>query len=205
MSDRERKRSQRRKRKERSSGSHAAAEGSGADVRDGLAGGNGTGGTVEDLAAESEARGLSRSELRNERTRAELEPLDEGERPGVVTIGALISLAIAASILIGYFAGFEVDVENSTEDERPNPFQVFPPTLLFIVMAWGMWRARYWAVLGFEAVMAIFMVGSFITLVAATSVFKAVSAGAILIAAGLLFWFTVKALARIQMPSATDR
>ena len=51
-------------------------------------------------------------------------------------------------------------------------------------MAYGMWRSRYWAVLGFEAIMAIIMIGSFITLIAATSVFKAISAGAILIAAG---------------------
>ena len=44
-----------------------------------------------------------------------------------------------------------------------------------------------------------------ITLVAATSVFKAVSSGLVLVAAGLLFWFTVKALARIQMPEISRR
>ena len=68
-----------------------------------------------------------------------------------------------------------------------------------------MWRARYWAVLGFEAIMAILMVGSFITLIAATDVFKAITAGPRPVAAGLLFWFTVKALARIQMPSPGGR
>lgn len=209
MSSRERKRADRRKRKERSTGaaggddSRADATGSYSDSVDGST--NGAPRNVEDLAAEADAHGLSRSELRNEQAREDLEPLAEGERPGVVTIGALVSLAIAASIIIGYLAGFKVDVENSTVDERPNPFQVFPPALLFAVMGWGMWRSRYWAVLGFEAIMAIIMVGSFITLIAATSVFKAISAAAVLIGAGLLFWFTVKALARIQMPELSDR
>ena len=90
-------------------------------------------------------------------------------------------------------------------DERPNPFQVFPPAILFAVMGYGMMRSRYWAVLGFEAIMAIIMVGAFITLVAATSVFKAISALLVLAAAGALFWFTVKALARIQMPEPSER
>ena len=161
-------------------------------------------GTIEDIAAEAEAGG-SPARSCNERARAELEPLDEGERPRIVTIGAIISAAIAASILIGWIAGAKVDVRGSTLDERPNIFQVLPPAILFAIMAWGMWRARYWAVLGFEAIMAILMVGSFITLVAATSVFKAISAGLVLVAAGLMFWFTVKALARIQMPQLSER
>ncbi|MBA2524097.1 MAG: hypothetical protein H0V25_12335 [Solirubrobacterales bacterium] len=204
MSSRERKRSDRRKRKDRSASQapEAAAEA----ATDGpVAAEPGAPATIEDLAAEAEARGVSRSELRNERAREELVPLEEGERPGIVTIGAVLSVAIAGSILIAWLAGAKVDVRGSDINERPNPFQVFPPALLFTAMAYGMWRARYWAVLGFEAVMAILMVGSFIALIAATSVFKAVSAAAVLICAGLLFWFTVKALARIQMPEPTER
>ena len=120
------------------------------------------------------------------------------------SMGMLISLAIALSILIAYAAGVKVDVEHSNVDERPNAFQVFPPAILFLVMAWGMWGARYWAVLGFQAIMAIIMIGAFLTLIAATTVFKALSAAAILIGTGALFWFTVKALARIQMPTPRD-
>ena len=118
----------------------------------------------------------------------------------IVSIGATISALIAASIVIAWAAGAEVKVGNTDLSERPNPFQVFPPAILFAVMAAGMWRSRYWAVLGFEAIMAILMVGSFITLIAATDAFKAITSGAVLVGAGLLFWFTVKALARIQMP-----
>ena len=202
MSSRERKRVDRRKRKQRTTTGEAQPDSTGVEAEaaeDGHA-------NVEDIAAEAERRGVSRSELRNEQARAELEPLAEGERPGIVTIGALISAAIGASILIAWIAGAKVDVRGSSLDERPQLLsQVLPPTILFAIMAWGMWRSRYWAVLGFEAIMAILMVGSFITLVAATTVFKAISAGLVLIAAGALFWFTVKALARIQMPTPGER
>ncbi len=40
-------------------------------------------------------RGVSKSEIRNERAREALEPLAEGERPLVITLGALLSAAIA--------------------------------------------------------------------------------------------------------------
>jgi hypothetical protein len=160
---------------------------------------------VTDLAAEAEARGVTRSEIRNERAREELEPLEEGERPLVVTIGAVLSILIAASIVIAWVAGVEVQVGNTDINERPSAFQVFPPAILFGVMGYGMIRARYWAVLGFQAIMAIIMIGAFLTLIAATSVFQALSTLFVLIAAGTLFWFTVKALARIQMPEPGDR
>ncbi len=204
MSDRERKRAERRKRKSRAAAA-APAQGDAPERSAAMAEAGGGGETVEDIAAEAERRGISRSEVRNERARAELEPLAAGERPTVVTIGALVSLAIALSILIAYAAGVKVDVEGSTLDERPNALQVFPPAILFGVMAWGMWGARYWAVLGFQAIMAIIMIGAFLTLIAATTIFKAISALLILAAAAALFWFTVKALARIQMPTPRER
>jgi hypothetical protein len=148
---------------------------------------------------------MTRSELKDEIAREQLEPLATGERPLVVTIGAVISLLIAASIAIAWLAGVEVRIGNSDVEEEPNLFQVLPPAILFAVMGAGMLRARYWAVLGFQAIMAIIMVGAVIALIATTSIFQAVSLVLVLAIAGTLFWFTVKALARIQMPSPGDR
>jgi hypothetical protein len=207
VSSRDRKRADRRKRKERSASRPAEPGVTGGEV-----GGepkppaSGAGeDTVMDLAAEAEARGISRSELRDERAREKLEPLDEGERPLVVTIGAVISLLIAASIIVAWLAGVEVQVGNTDIDERPSAFQVFPPAILFTVMGVGMLGARYWAVLGFQAIMAIIMIGAFLTLIAATTIFQALSTLIVLVAAGALFWFTIKALARIQMPEPGSR
>lgn len=189
MSSRDRKRADRRKRKQRS----AATEPSRDLDEDAVAAGEAEPELTE-IAAEAEARGVSKSEIRNERAREELEPLPEGERPRAVTVGAVISAVIALITVGAWVLGAEVD------GERPNAVQVFAPAILFGTMAWGMWNARYWAVLGFQAVMAILMVGAFLTLVASTTLLQAATAVAVLLGAGTLFWFMVKSLARIQMP-----
>jgi len=203
VSSRERKRAERRKRKERASSGgepEPAAPTAGSDEEE-----PDTEPSPADLAAAAEARGVSRSELKNQLAREQLEPLAEGERPLVVTIGAVLSLVIALSIVGAWIAGVEVQVGNTDIEERPSAFQVFPPAVLFAVMGIGMLRSRYWAVLGFQAIMAIIMIGAFITLIAATSIFQALSTLLVLAVAGTLFWFTVKALARIQMPTPGDR
>ncbi len=69
MADRERKRAERRKRKER--GVHRQQE-----------------------LAERRERMAARTEAKNEAARDALEPLEEDERPRVVTIGAVISAVV---------------------------------------------------------------------------------------------------------------
>jgi hypothetical protein len=187
VGSRERKRAERRKRRERAaarapvgaSPETGAPEPSAPDPSEGL--------------AERMAR---RSEERNAEARAALEPLGEGERPRVVTIGAGISVLLALSPIFAYVAGAEVD------GEKPNLVQVLVPVALMGTMAWGMWRARYWAVLGFMTVMLILILVCSLNLVAATSVVRALGNAAVVAIAGTLFFFMVKALARIQMPQA---
>lgn len=141
-------------------------------------------------------RGYARAEERNREVREGLTPLAEGERPLVVTIGAVVAALIALSIAGGYLAGVEVD------GERPEVPQVVAPALLMGVMAWGMWRARYWAVLGFQLLL-IFLIFSavFGLAVQATSVRGIASTLGLLAVSGIFFYFMVKAMARIQMPS----
>ena len=43
--------------------------------------------------------------------------------------------------------------------ETPKLPQVLAPALIMGVMAWGMWRARYWAVLGFQLIL-VFLIFS---------------------------------------------
>lgn len=142
------------------------------------------------------ARGYAKAEQRNQEAREALEPLAEGERPTVVTIGAVVAGLIALSIVIGYAAGSEVD------GERPRWAQVAAPALIMGVMAWGMWRARYWAVLGFQLVLVFVLFSAFFgLLVGASSVTEILGTLAVLAVAGTFFFFMVKAMARIQMPS----
>ncbi|HKO38947.1 MAG TPA: hypothetical protein VJU14_11330 [Solirubrobacterales bacterium] len=142
------------------------------------------------------ARGYARAEQRNREAREALEPLHEGERPTVVTIGAVVAGLIALSIAIGYAAGVEVD------GERPRWAQVAAPALIMGVMSWGMWRARYWAVLGFQLILVFVLFSAFFgLLVGASSVTEILGTVALLAVAGSFFYFMVKAMARIQMPT----
>ena len=141
-------------------------------------------------------RGYARAEERNQAARESLEPLAEGERPLVVTIGAVVAALIAISILAGYLAGVEV------EGDKPRLAQVLAPALIMGVMAWGMWRARYWAVLGFQLLLVFLIFSAVFGLAvqAATVAQFAVTLG-LLAVTGTFFFFMVKAMARIQMPT----
>lgn len=146
------------------------------------------------------AAGYAKAEERNQAAREALEPLAEGERPTVVTIGAVVSALIAISIVAGYAAGVEV------RGEQPKLPQVIAPAVIMGVMAWGMWHARYWAVLGFQLALVIVLFSAFFGLVVgATSVGQILGTLALLAVAGTFFFFMVKAMARIQMPTRLPR
>ena len=140
-------------------------------------------------------RGYARAEERNREAREALEPLAKGERPLVVTIGAVLAGLVAASIVGGYLAGVHVN------GGQPKPAQVVAPALLMGIMAWGMWRARYWAVLGFQLIL-VFLIFSAVFGLAAQAATPAqiVATLGLLAVSGGFFYFMVKAMARIQMP-----
>ena len=155
------------------------------------------GGAPKQPAREREdfsARYRARTEARNEAARAQLEPLEAGERPRAVTIGAIVALLLAVANVVFYVAGGEID------GDRPALPGVLSYTGLMLAAAWGQWRARYWAVLGMEALLGILIVVFSILLVIASNVAAVIVSLAVLIPAGALFWFLIKAMARIQMP-----
>ena len=90
------------------------------------------------------------------------------------------------------------------EDEAPL-ISVIAVVVLMGVMAWGMWRARYWAVLGFQALLVIVLVAASLGLVQATEWLQAVGTTVLIVGAGALFYFMIKAMARIQMPERAGR
>ena len=77
---------------------------------------------------------------------------------------------------------------------------VLAAVALMGTMAWGMWRARYWAVLGFQALLVIVLVAASLGLVQATSWLQAAGTTLLIVGAAALFYFMIKAMARIQMP-----
>ena len=145
-------------------------------------------------------RGYAKAEERNQAAREALEPLAEGDRPLAVTIGAAVSALIALSIVGGYLAGAHVN------GEQPKVPQVLAPALLMGIMSWGMWRARYWAVLGFQLILVFLIFSAVFGLAAqAASVTQVAATLGLLIVSGTFFYFMVKAMARIQMPTRLPR
>ncbi|HEY5977890.1 MAG TPA: hypothetical protein VIT85_08535 [Solirubrobacterales bacterium] len=140
-------------------------------------------------------RGYAKAEVRNQEAREALEPLDDGERPMVVTIGAAVAALIALSIVGGYLGGVEVD------GDKPRFVQVLAPAMIMGTMAWGMWNARYWAVLGFQLLLVFLIFSAVFGLLVQASTAPQFAATFILLAiSGTFFYFMVKAMARIQMP-----
>ncbi len=141
------------------------------------------------------AAGYAKAEQRNQEAREALEPLAAGERPTVVTVGAVVAGLIALSIVIGYLAGVEV------EGKKPAIAQVVAPALIMGVMSWGMWHARYWAVLGFQLILVFLIFSAVFGLaVQASTVGQFAATLGLLAVVGTFFYFMVKGMARIQMP-----
>jgi hypothetical protein len=136
----------------------------------------------------------SRSQIKDDEAREKLVPLREGERPAAVTVAAVVTLALVSINLIAYLVGLEV------RGERVPALSIGIFTALMLAMAWGLWRARYWAVLGMEAILGMVVVFFSLALMTAENLTTVLIVLAVVAPAGTLFWFLVKAMARIQMP-----
>lgn len=139
-------------------------------------------------------RGYARGEARSESIRAGLEPLTPGERPRAVTVAAVVAAVIAVANIGFLVSGYEV------RGEQPGGGGVLAFSGLMLVGAVGMWLRRYWAVLGFQALLGISIVFSALALLVASNLQGVVLPLAIITASGTLFWFLVRAMARLQMP-----
>lgn len=139
--------------------------------------------------------GYAKAEVRNQAAREALVPLADGERPAVVTVGAVLAALVAISIVIAFAAGLKVN------GSKPHLTTVAAPALIMGVLAWGMWRARYWAVVCFQAVLVFLIFAAvYALLVEANSVSGFAVTVGLLAVSGTLFWKMIKAMARIQMP-----
>ena len=110
------------------------------------------------------ARGYARGRERDERARAALEPLGPGERPLAVTIAALLSFAVAVANLALYLAGWEV------RGRDPELGGALVVCAVFVLAGVGMWRTRYWAVIGFEVLLGVLIVSAALSLMLASNI-----------------------------------
>lgn len=144
-----------------------------------------------DPAAERYARGR----MRDAEARAALKPLEPGERPTAVTVAAIFAIVLAVANVAAVAAGQDL----SSEDGNAVPGTVLV-TVILLAAGLGMWKVKYWAVLGFQAILGIQILFLSIALLRVERWWFAVG---MLVAIGLLgwlFWKLIRAMARIQMP-----
>jgi hypothetical protein len=139
------------------------------------------------------ARGYARAREKDEAARAALVPLAPGERPWPVALSAVLAALFAVANVILVLAGWEVDGRRPIASGL-----VFAGVML--AAAIGMWRLKYWAVLGWEVLLGVTFIGAMLSLLRAANVAAVVLSVVVLLGTGPLFWLMIRQMARIQMP-----
>jgi hypothetical protein len=140
---------------------------------------------------------VSRSEQKNAAVRATLEPYRSGERPWSIRVAVLVAFLIGAGDLVDVLVGGKIGFGAT----HPAKGGVILFSVLMLVCAAGMWRMRYWAVLGFQAILAFVVLFFSLALIRASNVAGVIIAVAVVCGGGFLFYKLVRVLSRIQMPS----
>jgi hypothetical protein len=141
------------------------------------------------------------SEERNAAVRASLKPFADGERPAAITFAVGIALLLGLANLILFLAGVKPHVGGS----KPHLFEILVFSGLMIMCAAGMWLMRYWAVLGFQTLLAIGVLGFSLALVKASTILGALICIVVIGGGGLLFFKLVRVLSRLQLPTPPGR
>jgi hypothetical protein len=129
-------------------------------------------------------------------TRAPLAPLGEHERPPALIAAVLVAVLLAMATLISVLT-----VHDLSRHGGSLPGGLFLVCVL-LALANGMYRRRYWAVLGFEALLAFQVIVTSLALVVAETLLAAGLCALSILLAGWLFWKLVRVMGRIQ---ATER
>ena len=127
------------------------------------------------------------------------EPLGEGERPMALRVAVGVAALLAAGVIAG-----ALTVHDLARHGGSLPGAIFLAGLL-ASLAVGMYRLRYWAVLGFEALLAFQIIVTSLALVVASTLAAAAACVVSVGLAGWLFWKLVRVMGRIQAGERLDR
>jgi hypothetical protein len=119
-------------------------------------------------------------------------PLEQGERPAALLVAVVVCAALALAVIVG-----AATIHDLSRHGGSLPGAIFIAAVL-VLLAQGMHRRQYWAVLSFEALLAFQILVTSLALVVSSTI---VAAAACLLSIGLagwLFWKLVRVMARIQ-------
>ncbi|HEY4451663.1 MAG TPA: hypothetical protein VGN13_08730 [Solirubrobacteraceae bacterium] len=129
-----------------------------------------------------------------ERARAALRPLAPGERPPALRVAVVVCALLAVGVVAG-----ALSVHDLSRRGGSLPGAIFLAGVLAL-LARGMLARRYWAVLGFEALLAFQILVTSLALVVASTIVAAAICLLSIALAGWLFWKLVRVMGRIQAP-----
>jgi hypothetical protein len=144
------------------------------------------------------ARGYARGRERDEAARAALVPLAPGERPWPIVVSAILAAAFAVANVALILAGWQVDGKRPIVSGL-----VFAGIML--AAAIGMWRLRYWAVVGWEVLLGVTFIGGLLSLLRAENLQGVALSLVVMAVTGPLFYLLIRQMARIQMPKRPAR
>jgi len=120
------------------------------------------------------------------------EPLREGERPAALLVAVAVCVALALGVITS-----AVTVQDLSRHGGSLPGALVIAAAL-AALARGMYLRRYWAVLGFEALLAFQILVTSLALVVASTVAAAAGCVVSVALSGWLFWKLVRVMTRIQ-------
>lgn len=154
----------------------------------------------QESVEEARARRRARSEAKDQAVRDSLEPLEPGERPLAVTIASVIAGLLAVGNLLTY----ALSDHAANADRGKEIFQTIVICAILAAASWGMWRAKYWAVLGFQTILGLQILVLALSILTASNALVALLFLTIILLSSVMFWFLIRAMARIQMPESPD-
>jgi hypothetical protein len=124
--------------------------------------------------------------------RAALRPLGPDERPAALWAAVAVAVALALGVLASV-----ATVHDLARHGGSLPGGLFLAGVLSM-LAWGMYRRRYWAVLAFEALLAFQIIVTSLALIVAETLLAAALCALSIGLSGWLFWKLVRVMGRIQ-------
>ncbi|HEV3047409.1 MAG TPA: hypothetical protein VGY13_08625 [Solirubrobacteraceae bacterium] len=137
-------------------------------------------------------RGERAGGTRDEQARAALAPLGATERPAALLVAVVVCALIAVGVTVGVLTVHELSRHGGSV-----PGGIFLAAI-FALLAQGIYRRRYWAVLGFEALLAFQLIVTSLALVIASSLLAAGLCVLSVALGGWLFWKLIRVMGRMQ-------
>jgi hypothetical protein len=116
-----------------------------------------------------------------------------------------VSALIALVLVIANLVLVILHVSFKAGPQRVSTGQEILYLVVMSMCAYGLWRTRYWAVLGFMVLLLLTVLTATLALVRVTNAAGAAFAVALIAGGGFLFYKLVRVLSRIQMPRPPGR